>query len=243
MKMNWKNFLSNALLAAMIFGLASCLDDDDDDFNIEADAYYINKLVDGVWVHGITYYVYGNQTMSSATVVTPITMETIELQAASGYYNVLVNSPEEGDYSTSYPEEGNFQFEVTSSKGEVLYSIDEQEFENLEGAKIDSIEFDSSNFLMKVTWNEIQDCDGYYVRMYNSSDELVFEGYGVASEVTEFVVSEYYTTGNWGEAPVKGEEYSVLLQTFVYDDDATSNDYSYNIKEVTITDTTVTWEF
>ena len=240
--MDSKKLLTKALLAFMILGLASCLNDDEEPFDAKADVYYINKLVNGEWVHGTTYYVYGNQTMSGATVTTPVSMETITLQSAAGFYNVLVDSPDEGDYSTSTPEEGNFIFEITSEKGEVLNASDVQEFVNLEGAMIDSIEFDENNFLMKIQWNEITNCDGYYVKLYDSSDNLVFEGYGVTNEVTEFTISEYLTTGIWNADPVKGDDYQILLQTFVYDDDATDADFSYNIKEVTVRDTTVMWD-
>ena len=240
--MNWKKLLFKALLVFVIFGLASCFNEEEEVFDAEADVYYINKLVNGEWVHATTYYVYGNQSMSAATVTTPVTLETINLQPAAGYYNVLVSSPDEEDYSASMPEEGNFVFEITSGKGEVLNSADEQEFMNLEGAKIDSIGIDDSNFLITVTWNEITDCDGYYLKLYDSDDNLIFEGVGVPSDVTEFIVSEYLATGNWNTEPVEGEEYELLLQTFVYDDDATT-DLPYNIQEVTVTDTMVTWPF
>ncbi|QGY45034.1 hypothetical protein GM418_15540 [Maribellus comscasis] len=241
--MNWKRLLSNALLVTMILGFTSCFDDEEEAFSIEADVYYINKLVDGEWMHGTTYYVYGNESMSSAKVTTPVTSETIELEAAAAYYNVMVSSPAQEDYSVNTPEEGNFQFEATNQKGEILYSTDEQEFVNLEGAKIDSIGFDSNNFLMYVAWNEIEESDGYYLKMYDSSDELVFEGYGVGSDETEFIISEYYSTGNWIQDPVEGDDYQLLLQTFVYDDDATNSNLAYNIKEVTVTDTMINWDF
>lgn len=240
--MNRKELVTKALLVFMIFGLTSCFDDGEQPFDAEADVYYINKLVDGEWVHGTTYYVYGNQTMSSATVTTPVSLESIELQPAAGFFNVMVDSPAEEDYSANAPEEGNFVFEITSAKGEVLNSSDAQEFVNLEGAKIDSIGFDDSNFIMTITWNEIPDCDGYYVKLYDTSDNLIFEGYGVPNDVTEFNVSEYNNTGVWNADPVNGDEYEILLQTFVYDDDATQADFSYNIKEVTVRDTTVVWD-
>lgn len=241
--MNEKKILTIALLVLLAFGFTSCFDEPEDEFQVEADVYYINKMVNGVWVHGTTYYVYGNQSMSSATVTTPLSGETIELKPAANFYNVMVNSPAEEDYTAFIPEQGNFQFEVTSEKGEVLYSSDEQDFENLEGAVIDSIGYDTGSFLVKVTWNKIDDCDGYYLKMFDAADELVFEGYGVGTDVTEFIVSEYYNTGNWEKEPVDGEDYSLLLQTFVYDNDATTSNASYNIKEVTLTDTTLTWQF
>ncbi len=244
--MNWKKFLVNVLPVIMILGLASCFNDDDNDtFSVQADVYYINKLVDTQWVHGTTYYVYniyGSQAISSAKVTTPAS-ETINLEQAVAYYNVFVNSPDDEDYSTAAPEEGNFLFEVTSSKGEVLNVSDAQEFVNLEGAAIDSIKFDNSNSGMKIFWNEIDDADGYHINMYDSSDNLIFESYSIAPDYTELLVSPGVSTGSWNTSPKEGQEYTVLLQTFVYDDDADKTNYPYSIKEISIRDTTVTWQF
>jgi hypothetical protein len=96
---------------------------------------------------------------------------------------------------------------------------------------------------MKITWDEITDCDGYYVNMYDSLNESVFEGYSIAPDVTEFIISEYYIYGNWEKHPAEGEIYTVSIQTILFDDDAEENDYLYSVQEVSVRDTVVTWEF
>lgn len=241
--MKTKQLLLNAILAFFILGLSSCLKEKDEAFEVQGDVYYINKTVNNEIVHSTIYYAYGNQRIESATVTTPVSSQTIDLAQSADFYNYFIKSPEEADYTTDIPETGKFDFEITSSLGEVIYCADEQTFENLPGAEIDSMEFDSNNFWLKIYWNEVEDCDGYFVKLLNQDGDIIFDGYSVAPDYTEFIISQYYSTGKWNENPVNNEEYTVTLQTFLYDDDATAENFAYSIREVTVKDTVVTWHF
>lgn len=238
-----KKYILKTLVILSILILNSCIGNDKEEFLVNADVYYLNKLQDGVTVHGIIYYVSGNQSIDSATVTLPETNETLVLQHSADYYNLMVLSPDDEDYSTEAPMEGNFEFYVLSSKGEELYSTDNQEFDNLPAAEFVTVGFDSNNYWMKVTWNEVSSCDGYAVKLEDTDGNTVFESYTISPDVTELIVSEYYNTGNWAVDPVEGTTYKLILQTYSYDDDANSSNYAYSFKEVSIRERNVVWEF
>jgi hypothetical protein len=240
--MKTTRFYKNAvLLLSLGLSFGSCLNDKDDEFDVMADVVTLKKMIDDEVKYAPAYYAYGNQSITSGTVTLP-DGETVQLESLSASTYTFLIEPDDEDFTTTPPAEGNYLFEVTSTNGEVLESSDNQEFDDLGFAVVDSVGFDENETYLYLTWDEVTGADYYVVRLLDSSENIIFNGYSVEGDETEYYISSYYTTtGTWTVTPTDGATYILRIQTAKYDSDATEDNNIYNIQEFSVSDTEITW--
>jgi len=241
--MKTTRFYKNAVLLLSVgLALSSCLNDKDDEFDVMADIVTLKKMINGEVKYAPAYYAYGNQSIASGTVTLP-GGGTVQLESYSASTYTFLMEPDDEDFTTAPPAEGNYLFEVTSANGEVLKSSDNQEFDDLGFAVVDSVGFDENNTYLYLKWDEVTGADNYVVRLLDLSENIIFNGYSVEGDETEYNISSYHTaTGTWTVTPTNGATYILRIQTAKYDPDATEDNNIYNIQEFSVSDTEITWQ-
>lgn len=233
-----KKYRIAGMALLMIFTFTACLNDDDPQFEIVgADVYIIKKKVNDEIKYAPTYYLYANQGMTSVTVTVPNGGGTIDLDGTAGGV-VYGKEPADADFSTTIPEEGNYLFTAVSSKSETLTANDEFEMDDLAIPVINSLEFVSGS--LEVSWNEVSGADGYYFRILDASGDLVGSIYSIDNDVTEYTITG--STGEWEQTPSAGEIYTIELNAYSFDSDATQYNSGYNVQEIAIGQSQITWE-
>ncbi len=238
-KMKMFQFAAIAMLMSIIF--TACNDDSDPEFEIAGDVYVVKKKMNAEVQYAPLYVVYSinGVGMSSAT-VTPPSGETISLAGSTGSVT-YAKEPEDEDFTTEAPEEGNYLFKAVSTKEEELQLNDELELDNLAIPEFDTLYFDNSNTL-KAKWFKVSGADGYYLRIRNSDGKLIYNGAWLNDDTKEFTITEgSSTSGSWGETPTDGDTYTVQLNAFTFEPNVTQSNYGYNLQEISIGEKEVTW--
>jgi len=227
------------IVLSAVPAIISCNKGEDEAFVVISDVYYINQIIDNEVQTGVAYYAFGNKAITSASVTLP-GGGTVELQSNQTFWYTWFKEPDIEEYTTGYPSEGTYDFEITSEAGDVMQSSDELEIDSLEIPVIDSIEYNSNLPGYKVTWNEIEKAHGFVVKIKNSDGNFIFSGYTVSGDTNSYDVIEG-GAGQWVENPVDGETYTFQIQALRFDNDANQSNYIYNFEEVSIGETNVVW--
>ncbi|MGM0622022.1 MAG: hypothetical protein ACQETJ_13305, partial [Bacteroidota bacterium] len=105
---------------ALPFIFWACNDDDETlEFEVYADAFVMKKEIDGEVKHGISYFAYGNKSISSAT-VTPPSGEPFELVVSEESAFTFLKETSEEEFASSLPQNGSYLFDVESKDGETV---------------------------------------------------------------------------------------------------------------------------
>jgi len=225
-------------LTGLLF--SSCLNNKDDDFSVETDVIAIKKTIDGEVKYATAFYAYASEGVDSASVTLP-GGETLDLEGTSGGYTFMLE-PEDTDFSTTLPVQGNYLFKVTSKKGEELTSTDQQGFANIGFVVPDTIKYDDNKTYLYVKWSQVSGADNYVVNLHELDGDVVFGGFVIAGNNTKYYVSRTHNTGKWFKTPVQGQNYLLTIQASKNDAGATSDNSPYNIQEISISETQITWE-
>jgi hypothetical protein len=232
-------------LAAFVVGsvvLTSCIEDPEPVALDAAPDVFVQKVVqDSVEMYGLAFWVVGNKALDSVTVEGPNdTIWTLEKNPSDN--RVFSLYPEEEDYADSLPDAGGYTFRVKSTQTDeaVLTLKDELEDDELAAVVIDSTKFKNSK--LEIFWQEVDDTDGYYIRLYDDSDKLIFMSPGLDDNETDysFGVSD---TG-WADSGNKaqdGETYRVEVMAILYESGSTSSNKDYNVQFISIGSTEITW--
>ena len=238
-KMKMYRIAGIALLMAVTF--TACLDDSEPVFDIKGDVFVTKKKVNDEIKYAPNYYVYGNVGMNSATVTLPNGEGTVNLDGSSGgltYYK----EPAESDFSTEMPAEGNYLFQAVSSKDESMQIGDDLQLNDLPFAELDTIVFQNSS-TMQVSWNSVSGADGYFLKILDASENDVFLSVSLSGNTTDFtVVDGDETIGNWDHSITLGQTYTLQIHSFSYEANVTQSNIAYNIEEVSIEESSFTWE-
>jgi len=235
-KNNKLSFLIFMLFISLI--LQSC-SNTETEFSVVGDVVFLKTIIDNEEVYGVNYYAYGNNSLSAASVITPLS-KTVQLEPYSTNTYIYYLEADSSDYTTSYPTEGTYTFDITSADGNTLTATDDQELYDIGFAQIDSMSYDSDYDGYYLTWNEVSGADIYVISLYDSDEELVFSSYSIDADAPEYVLLyDYY--GSWEDAPEVDETYTMKIKSIRYDSDATSSDYSNNIQEVSYIDFQFIW--
>jgi hypothetical protein len=229
------------LTTALFF--AGCQNEDNDVFNVNADVVFLHKIIDNDTLTGVAYYAYGNQEISEVVVTLPENGGTTNLEKnPNSSYTYYFEAPDE-EYSDkeNFPT-GSYIFNVMSADGESLEITEVQEMDEIGFAKLDSSGFDDEQKLFYFEWEEVDNTQSYVALLLNSEGEVIFSGYPVDEESPFFYLSPHYDTGTWHSYPQTGENYTLRIQSYLYDADATNADYVYNIQEISIADYSLEWE-
>ena len=227
------------ILAVVVLTLASCIKSDDT-FDVQSDIYFVTKYVDNVPVTGTAYIFLGNHPIDSTVVTLPGNSGTVNLKSSTSDYT-LIKEPTDSQYYATPPVSGNYSFEVTSDLGQVYIGFENQEYIDLAGADISSFDFNSSYNALHLEWNKITQCNEYGIKIFDSSDNLIFNSNFLSSDVTTLDVSTYNESGVWNEIPVNGETYKIKIYTYLYDSGAATLNNALDLQQVTYREYQVTW--
>jgi len=237
-KMKMYRIAGMVLLMGVTF--TSCMDNPDPQFDILGDVFVTKKMINNEVLYAPSYFVYGNLGMISATATLPDAGGSVDLDGTTGGLTYS-KEPSEADYSVNMPAEGNYLFEAVSSKDETLQASDQLQLDDLAIPEFDNIEFVSTSTL-QVSWNAVSGADGYYIKIVDNDGTDVFLSYSIDKDVTEYTILESDATGNWDQPASSGQTYTIQITAFTYDSDATLNNSGYNIQEVAIGQSQITWE-
>jgi len=230
------------LIVLLIFILGACKKDNETEFEVHGDVIFIKKLIDGEPVVGTAYYAYSNKVLSSCTVTPPNSAQNIDLAAYQTNSFLFAYEPSNSDFSSGSPNEGNYLFNATSSDNETIEVNDEQLFSDLGFAQLDERTFDTYEYWLHITWGKVTGADSYKVSLIDSSGVTIFSGYAVSPDSPEFYISTRYDVGTWTKSPVSEDTYTLRIQCNIYDSDATEEDYTYSVQEISQKDYSIVWK-
>jgi len=238
-KMIWKS------LAAIVMGsvvLTSCIDDPDPVALDATPDVFVQKIVrDSVEMYGIVFWVLGNKALDSVTVEGPD--DTVwNLEEDPSGNRVFSLYPEDEDYADSIPVAGDYTFTIKSTQTDeaALTRKDKLEEDELAAVVIDSTEFKNSK--LGIYWQEVDDADAYYVRLFDDADKLLFMSSLLDDDETDYAFGVSDT--GWassGDKAQNGEDYRVEVMAILYESGSTSNNRDYNIQFISIGSTEITW--
>lgn len=237
-----KNLRNSLLFLVMLFAFNACTKYEHEQFEVTGDVVFIKKIINEEIVSATAYYAYGNDNISSTTVTLPYEEGTVELEPFETYTYTFISQPEDVDFTINPPIPGNYSFEVTSTNDETIYASDDQEYVNMGFAENISIDFDENINGLSIEWDEISDADTYIVRIFDTSDEMIFNSPVISANTPEYFISGYFNNGTWSDTPVNDEDYILKIESLKNDADVTVYDYVYNVQEITITEQQFTWE-
>ena len=239
--MKTKRFLKSSIFVIFAGISAVSCNDVEEKLEVLTDVYAINKDFDGVVKSATAYYAYANKNLMSATVAIPNNGGNVALAAQSGSNFNLGKEPENSDFTTTTPVEGNYSFTVKDMDGETQVVPDVLSYDGLAVPHFTKINFSGSPLTLETEWNAIPETDGYFIKMYNTSGKLIFSGYSVASGILKYSVTSSTNSGYWSEAAVVGQTYLLQINAYTNDADANSTNAAYNIQEVSVGESQITW--
>ena len=241
--MKTKQFTGKILLIVAFSLIFWACNDENETSNFEAfaDAYVLKKEIDGEVKYAATFFVYGNKAISSATVTPPAGGGgSFELAATEESVYSFYKEPREDDFTSELPLEGNYLFEVVSASDESLEKSDLLENGSLSIPTITDFTYQPASESADVKWESVANADGYVVRLLDTGGKVIFLSYSLSAGADELSISP--VTGNWAEQAYSGENYTLQLQAFSYEPGITDEELlAYNVKEISITETQITW--
>lgn len=209
-------------------------------FDAVGDIYVVKRILNNEIVYAPTYYLYGNKSMSSVT-VTPPEGETdaFSLEAYQNNTYTFYKGIDENDFSLTKPTVGNYTFDVIDAEGTVFQSSDLFGNNEIDLPVITEVTYDVNNSYFYLSWDLVTNADAYNIKLFDSDGELVYNSVALTSTSDEFSITA--NDGYWLETPSNNKIYSFELNAFLFDSDATDNDWSYNIQLIAVADTVATW--
>lgn len=217
----------------------ACNDDDETlEFEVYADAFVVKKKIDNEVKHGISYFAYGNKSISTATVTPPLG-EPFDLTVSEESAFTFLKETSEEEFVSSLPQNGSYLFDVESKDGEIVQVTEVVENGVLEIPVITGTTYHSENATMTVEWEESENADGFVVRLLDNEGKVKFLSYALNPTVHEFNINS--SSGNWANQAYSGDELTLQLQAFTYESGVSQDDLLYNIKEIAIAEKEITW--
>ncbi len=220
-------------------GFFACSDDDNSaPFEIIGDVFVIKRTIGDEVKYANSYVAWGNQPMSHAEVTTP-GGANLTLNPASDNLYTYAKEPGINDYFASAPVEGNYQFLVINE--DITHqSVDLLDFDDIAFTTLSSAEM--VNGVLSVQWETNSIAEAYLIRLINVSGDVAFLSQTLPTQMTRLDIGANTASGSWSETPEAGNDYTVELMTFRFEDDAISSDAAYHIQEVAVTEQEITWE-
>jgi len=240
-RMKTKRLLKNSIFLVFAGIAAVSCNDVEEKLEVLTDVYVINKDFDGEVKSATAYYAYANKSLMSATVAIPNDGGNIELEAQAGSNFNFGKEPENSDFTSTAPVEGSYAFTVKDMDGETQVVTDALSYDGLAVPQFSKINFTGSPITLETEWNAVPETDGYFIKMYNTSGKLIFSGYSVASNVLKYTVTTSTSSGYWSEAAVEGQTYLLQINAFTNDAEANSTNAAYNIQEISVGESQITW--
>jgi hypothetical protein len=230
------------LILVLPFFISACNEESEDvAFELQADAYVVKRKIDGETRFGTAFFAYGNKAIARATVDPPTGAadDSFELEATESSVYTFYKEPAAGDYSPTFPVQGQYLFDVESEDGETLLETDLLENGTLEIPVITETSYQANTESVTVKWETPENADGHVVKLLNDEGEVVFLSYTLIASADEYAVNQ--GSGNWDGTAYTGENYTLQVQAFTYEQGVVQDELLYNIKEISVAETQVTW--
>jgi len=238
-RMVWKSLVAVVLGSVVV---TSCIEDPEPAPLDAVPDVFVQKIVqDSVEMYGLSFWVLGNKSLDSVTVKGPGDA-TWTLEEDPSGDRVFSLFPEDEDYTDSLPDDGDYTFTVKSTQAdEVAITVkDKLEDDELDRVVIDSTKFNSSK--LEIFWQEVDDTDGYYVRLYDDSDKLIFMSSILDDDETDYNFGLSDTGwSNSGDKAQNGETYRVEVMAILYESGTNSTNRDYNVQFISIASTEIVW--
>ncbi len=228
------------ILFLVVTGLFSCGDDDNTrPFDLIGDVFVTKRMIDDEAQYALSYYAYGNEAMSAASVTTPDATE-VTLSAANSMGNTWSKTATLSDFSMDYPTEGIYSFYVLNE--DVPHEVNDYlTLHNSEFTEIVSSTMENS--VLSVEWDENLDSEGHLLRLLTESGEVVFTSQFLSTQVSRLDIDPNTASGTWVSGhPKTGDFYTLEIHSFTFDSDASDLDFSYHIDEIAITEQLIPWQ-
>lgn len=207
-------------------------------FDVIGDVFVTKRMIDEEAQFANSYYAYGNQAMTMAQVTTPDGTE-IELNSVNADGYTFGKTASDTDFTFDAPEEGNYAFDVIHEAIQ-HQAVDLLVFNDLDFTVISLAAMENS--MLVVEWEENPDAEVYMLRLMSQEGEVVFNSPTLPSQTIRYEIDTNTGSGNWADGyPNNGDIYTLELHAFIFDEEATEADYTFNIQEVSISDEEVTW--
>lgn len=234
--MKTQNATKLFILLFALAGLASCdKGQETAEFEVTGDVFISKRIINAETKYARSFYAYGNQPMTSVE-VTLSEGGVLALSEADETLRTWIDLPTLADFETIVPEDGIFDFTVVNEDIEHTVS-DIVEFTDPDIPTIDSVKYTSQT--VYVGWESASGADRYIVQMVDENNELVFIGQLLNSDFVKYVIAD--ASGTWNQNPEFGITYKVEVHAFFFEDNATVENYQYNVNEVTIASEDVVW--
>ena len=238
-EMSKKLFLNILMISVFGLSIISCnKEEDEDPFDVLGDAFYIHQVINGEVKTAVAFYAYANNSIASATVTHP-GGATSTLNNSLNLSYTWLKEPDTNDFITEYPEDGSYQFEVTSAKGEVLQSADILEIDSIGMPEFTKTEYNDENYSYELEWSEAENADAYLVKVLNDQEQVVFTGFLLNDTADEYKIRQ--NTGDWDQSPVAGKTYTFQLLAYAFEEGVEDTNYAYHIQEISISEQEVIW--
>ena len=229
-------------ISCLLFAVLVACDKKDDELKVSTDVVFLKKKVSDEVRYGVSYYLQANQGLNEVTVTLPLGLKTVNLKQNEANTYLFEYEPNSGDFTNIAPEVGDYLFEVVSKKGERIEVTDEQRFNDLSFAVVESMDFDNTNLWCHVKWEKVSAADAYAVFLLKLSGEIVFSSFTIpASANSEYKISDFHITGAWSEKPQKDKMYILRIKAIKYDAAIGKDDF-YNIQEISESDREIIWQ-
>jgi hypothetical protein len=228
------------MMGALFF--TSCIDDPEPiALDALADVYVQKVVQDSVEMYGISFWVFGNKELESVTVEGPED-ETWTLESNESNSQVFSLYAETDEYAQSFPEPGNYSFTVTSTQTDEAPRVitDKLEEDELDAVVVDSIRFADSK--LEINWQEVEDADACFVRLYDESDKLIFMSQKLDGDETEFAFGN--ANQGWtdsGQKATIGENYRLEVLAVLYESGSAANNADYNVQFISLASAGLVW--
>ncbi|MDR2910378.1 MAG: hypothetical protein LBV47_03305 [Bacteroidales bacterium] len=237
----FKKFKVSWLFISILLTIVAC-NEKDDPLSASGDVIYVKKASGDYPVFGVSYHVLANKALSSANVILPYG-NVLELKQNATNTYLFENEPSDSDFTSSEPSAGDYVFNIVSESGEQIEVFEQQKFDNLQFAEIDSMDFDEENDWLGMRWKEVDGAGVYTIMLLKLSGETIFNGYNIdATKGHKYAISYFHHTGSWSEAPQKGNRYNLKITAMKFDEDAVDNMDIFNIQEISEYVQEITWE-
>jgi len=235
-------FIGTFLLLSTGFICNSCLEQRLKEtatfFEGTGDIYVQKKKVDVEIVYAPYYYLHGNTSIHSASVETP-NGETVELKPYE-FLDTYLKAPAKEDFTPSMIPIGLYNFTGSFGDNKETFEIsDNFNAHVINFPQIDSVGYDTTNYHIYVFWDAVNDAGIYKVNLLDETGKVVFDGPALTSASNTFVIE--LNTEGWTTAPYKGDVFTLQLHAFSLDEDASENNWFYNIECDTYSETQVMW--
>ncbi len=226
--------IGKLLVLFLVFnGLSSCQKDDNEaPFTMIAEVATVKRMINDEVNYARMYYAYGTQPMSSVK-VTLAEGGLLNLTSSDASKRTWYMEPELSDFSSEMPTLGEYVFTVVNEDIEHTFT-DELGNKGLGFPVISGLT--AKNGMITIDWVSLANAKQYKIIVRNDQNEIHYSGPLLESIAKKFEVSR--STG-LSKDLVPGETYKVELMAFIYEDNTTSENYLFNVEEISITSQSV----